>query len=336
MFGEMKYYYQFIEGAILGSAVGDALGVPGEFISRNELAKNPITDMIGGGVHDQLPGTWSDDTSMTLCAIDSIIECGIDFNDQMQRFTDWLWNASNTAREEVFDVGGATKQAIFRFAKNTPALECGGLAENACGNGSLMRIMPTALYLVGQYGNCTLDDRTSNIIHNTSKCTHGHLRCQMACGIFCSVVFQLCCGGNLRNATLFGIRSALAYYRKRPDFAVVYDDFSNLDTIETWEENNVMSTGYVVHTLQASLWCLLKTSGYAECVLKAVSLGEDTDTTAAVAGALAGLWYGAKQIPKKWAENTAKYGEIKAKTKKFYYACLKNTKTGRSSSEFTP
>jgi ADP-ribosylglycohydrolase len=97
-----------------------------------------------------------------------------------------------------------------------------------------------------------------------------------------------------------------------------------------------MSTGYVLHTLQASLWCLLKTSGYAECVLKAVSLGEDTDTTAAVAGALAGLWYGAKQIPKKWAENTAKYEEIKAKTKKFYYACLKNTKTGRSSSEFTP
>lgn len=336
MFGEMKYYYQFIEGAIMGSVVGDALGVPGEFMSRGELAKNPITDMIGGGAHNQLPGTWSDDTSMTLCTMDSLIACGIDFEDLMQRFCDWLRNASNTARGEVFDVGGTTSQAIFRYTKNIPALDCGEDSEHACGNGSLMRIIPTALYLVGQYGNCTLDDRTANIIHNTSKCTHAHLRCQMACGIFCSVVFQLCCGGNLRNATLFGIRSALAYYQKRPDFAAVYDDFSDLDTIEAWEENNVMGSGYVLHTLQASLWCLLNSSGYAECVLKAVNFGEDTDTTAAVTGALAGLWYGAKQIPKDWAEKTAKYEQIRGKTKLFYYACLKNTETGRSASEFTP
>lgn len=336
MFGEMKYYYQFIEGAIIGSVVGDALGVPGEFMNRSELSKSPITDMIGGGAHNQLPGTWSDDTSMTLCTMDSLIGCGIDFDDLMQRFSDWLWNASNTAREEVFDVGGTTKQAIFRYVKHTPALECGETSEYACGNGSLMRIIPTALYLVGQYGNCTLDDRTANIIHNTSKCTHAHLRCQMACGIFCSVVFQLCCGGNLHNATLFGIRSALAYYQKRLDFADVYDDFSNLDTIETWEENNVMSTGYVLHTLQASLWCLLNSSGYSECVLKAVNLGEDTDTTAAVAGALAGLWYGAKQIPKNWVESISKHEQIQERTKQFYYACLKNTETGRSASEFTP
>ena len=113
MFGIMKYFYQHIEGAILGSVVGDALGVPGEFMSREELREKPITDMIGGGAHEQLPGTWSDDTSMTLCTIDSIIEKGIDYDDQMYRFADWLWSASNTARDEVFDVGGATKHAIF-------------------------------------------------------------------------------------------------------------------------------------------------------------------------------------------------------------------------------
>lgn len=336
MFGEMKYYYQFIEGAIMGSVVADALGVPGEFMSRHELSKKPITDMIGGGAHNQLPGTWSDDTSMTLCTMDSLIACGIDFDDLMQRFSDWLRKASNTAREEVFDIGGTTRRAIVCYENHTPALDCGETSEYACGNGSLMRIIPTALYLVGQYGNRTLDDRSADIIHNTSKCTHAHLRCQMACGIFCSVVFQLCCGGDLRNATLFGIRSALAYYGKRPDFAVVYDEFSNLDTIQTWEESDVMSTGYVLHTLQAALWCLLNSSGYAECVLKAVNLGEDTDTTAAVAGALAGLWYGAKQIPEGWAQVTAKYEQIQERTKRFYYACLKNTETARSASAYTP
>ena len=150
MFSDMKHFYHAVEGAILGSVVGDALGVPGEFMTREELEKNPIIDMIGGGAHEQLPGTWSDDTSMTLCTIDSIIEKGIDYDDQMYRFADWLWSASNTARDEVFDVGGATKHSIFRYMKKTPALECGELAENTCGNGSLMRIMPTALYLVQQ------------------------------------------------------------------------------------------------------------------------------------------------------------------------------------------
>jgi len=332
----LKSYYEAIEGSILGSVVGDALGVPGEFMEREELQMNPITDMIGGGAHNQLPGTWSDDSSMTLCTVDSIIEKGVDFEDQMYRFADWLWSASNTARDEVFDVGGATKHAIFRYMKKTPALECGELAENTCGNGSLMRIMPTALYLLGQYECRDLDDEIAEIIHNTSKCTHAHLRCQMACGVFCSVVFSLSCCGHLYNAVVGGIASALKYYREKPEFAGVYDDFTNLLDIGKWSEDQVHSTGYVLHTLQAALWCLLTTSGYVECVLKAVNLGRDTDTTAAVAGALAGFWYGEKEIPVKWAETTAKYDEIKQKMKPFYYACREGIQASRPQDEYYP
>lgn len=287
--------------------------------------------MIGGGVHSQLPGTWSDNTSMTLCTIDSIIDCGINYDDRMERFADRLWSASNTARDEVFDVGGITKHAVFRYMKRTPALECGETAENTCGNGSLMRLMPTALYLVGQYGNWKLDDRAAEIIHNTSKCTHAHVRCRMACGIFCSVVFQMTCGGDLHNAVMGGILSALDYYRNKPEFAAVYSEFKSLSQIAQWSGSKIESTGFVLHTLQAALWCLLATEGYAECVLKAVNLGEDADTTAAVAGALAGLWYGERQIPKGRIHATAKYDEIKP----FYHACLKNSATGRSACEFT-
>ena len=318
-------YKEYVEGAILGSVVGDALGVPGEFMTREELRANPIAEMIGGGAHGQLPGTWSDDTSMTLCTIESIIEKGIDYDDQMYRFADWLWNASNTARDEVFDVGGATKHAIFRYMKKTPALECGELAENTCGNGSLMRIIPTALYIVGKYENAELDDRAAEIIHNTSKCTHAHIRCQMACGVFCSVVFQMTCGGYLPNTVKAGILSALQYYQKKPEFASVYHDFESLADIENWTEVEVQSTGYVLHTLQASLWCLLTTSCFNECVLKAVNLGDDTDTTAAVAGALAGLWYGEEQISREWAKETVKYEAIKDLTERFCYACLKSS-----------
>ena len=108
-------FCSLVEGTILGSVVGDALGVPGEFMEREELKAFPIRDMIGGGAHDQPAGTWSDDTSMTLCTIDSLIETGINYEDLMYRFADWLWSATNTARDEVFDVGGATKHAIFRL-----------------------------------------------------------------------------------------------------------------------------------------------------------------------------------------------------------------------------
>lgn len=315
--------YRMFEGAILGAVVGDALGVPAEFMTREELRSAPITGMVGGGAHGQLPGTWSDDTSMTLCTMDSIIARGIDYEDQMERFGDWLWNATNTARDEVFDVGGATKQAVFRYAKKTPALECGERAENSCGNGSLMRIMPTALYLVGRYGNEVLDDRAAEVIHNTSRCTHAHARCQMACGVFCAVVFRMMRGGELRGAVQEGIVSALDYYRGKPEFAGVYAEFKSLVEIEKWSEAEVESSGFVLHTLQAALWCLLTTEGYAQCVQKAVNLGEDTDTTAAVAGALAGLWYGEGQIPREWAGVTAKYEEIKSRVKMFYWACVK-------------
>lgn len=314
--------YQYFEGAILGAVIGDALGVPAEFMSREELRKKPVRDLIGGGAHNQPAGTWSDDTSMILCTMDSIIDKGINYDDQMQRFSRWLWDAENTAHDEVFDVGGTTKHAIFKYVKKIPALECGETAENTCGNGSLMRIMPTALYVLGQYESEKLDDRTVDIIHSTSKCTHAHPKCQVACGIYCSVVFHLSKGGKLEDAVSTGIESALQYYRSKEEYAAVLPEFESLREIGKRSEEDIRSTGYVVHTLQAALWCLLNTKGYPQCVLRAVDLGDDTDTTAAVAGALAGIWYGAKHIPAVWELKTAKCEEIKARIKRFYVACI--------------
>lgn len=307
-----KNLLDLVEGGILGSVIGDALGVPGEFLSREELLADPITDMRGGGAHGQPAGTWSDDTSMILATVDSLICRGLDFDDQMRRFSEWLWDAKYTARGEVFDVGSATKQAIFNYVKGMPAMECGERSDFGCGNGSLMRILPTALYLVGQREDARLDDRTAAVIHGTSACTHAHPRCQMACGIYCSVVFHLCGGGDLRAAVRAGVRQALAYYRDKPAFAHVFGGFESLTTVENWLEEQVESTGYVLHTLQAALWCLLTCEDYASCVRKAANLGRDTDTTAAVAGGLAGLWYGEGAIPREWTAVTARYDEIRA------------------------
>lgn len=314
---DKELFLQKVRGAVFGFVVGDALGVPVEFTSREERMEDPVANMRSGGVHGQAAGTWSDDTSMTICVMDSLIEKGIDYEDQMRRFEDWLLHASNTAHDEVFDVGGAVKSAIFRFAQGTPALECGGKEDYSCGNGSLMRMLPTVLYLIGNDGDFRINDRAAEIIHTSSQCTHAHKRCQMACGIYAGVLFRMAAGGNLADAVKNGILDALSYYGKREDFAGVCDEFEGLETIGGWEGERISGSGYVVHTLQASLWCLLTTDGYAECVLKAVNLGEDTDTTAAVAGSLAGLWYGYQAIPRDWIMALAKNDEIDELCRRF-------------------
>ena len=301
---------EVIRASVLGFAVGDALGVPVEFLSREELAEKPVTDMQNLGTHEQPAGTWSDDTSMTLCSMCSLTEMGIDYEDQMQRFEDWLWKAEYTAHGEVFDVGGTTRQAIFRFAKGTPALDCGERAEYACGNGSLMRMLPTALYLFFGMDKTKLDDEAANVIHLSSACTHAHPRCKMACGIYADVLFHLLSGEHLQSAVAEGVKHALAFYEGKPEFAQELPSFESLKNIRLWSEKQISGSGYVIHTLQAVLWCLLTTSGYSECVLKAVNLGEDTDTTAAVAGSLAGAWYGMTQIPEAWLQQLAKHDWI--------------------------
>lgn len=278
--------------AIIGFAVGDALGVPVEFRSREELLADPVTDMTGGGTHGQTAGTWSDDTSMTLCVMRSIIEKGVDIDDQMKRFEDWLRNGTDTAHGEVFDIGGTTKASILRCAKGVPASECGETADYCCGNGSLMRILPIALYIAGKYDILKIDDNAADIIHRSSKCTHAHPRCLMACGIYASVVYNMFRCTRLQDAVHLGVSDAMSYYKNLDEFVEVFNDFKELEDICSRGEESVQSSGYVLHTLAAALWCLLNTDCYAECVLKAVNLGEDTDTTAAVAGGLAGLWYG--------------------------------------------
>lgn len=133
---------------IIGLAIGDAMGVPVEFISRQEIARNPVVTMREYGTHHQPVGTWSDDTSLTLALMDSIVERNkIDYADIMDRFSNWLMYNDYTATGEVFDVGNSTSRAIMNYGRGMNPLECGGISEYENGNGSRMRILPVAFYL---------------------------------------------------------------------------------------------------------------------------------------------------------------------------------------------
>lgn len=287
---------------VMGLCVGDALGVPVEFTHRETLKENPVVGMRAYGTYNQPAGTWSDDTSMTLCLADSLIR-GLDYRDIMERFLAWLNEGAYTPYGKAFDAGNTTKKALYKFSRGATPLECGGTDERDNGNGSLMRILPILFHLRSVYGPGFYDiDEAFDIIHNISALTHAHKRSQIACGIYVSIASALMEGKDLKTHVETGIRRAMQYYIGQARFShelhhyerLAHEGFNRLD------EADIRSSGYVVDTLEAAVWCLLNTGSFEECVLKAVNLGEDTDTVAAVAGGLAGLYYGYESIPGQW------------------------------------
>ena len=309
-----------IISGIFGLCFADAVGVPFEFRSRESLAHSPATGMCGYGTYNQPPGTWSDDTTMTLCLLDSLSN-GLDYTDIMQRFLSWLKDAKYTPHNEVFDVGRTSREAISRFAKGVPPLLCGGASEHNNGNGSLMRILPLVFYLHSRFGQDFFENEEAvTAIHNISALTHAHKRSQIACGIYLSIAAMLLGGTQLKYAFNLGVSRAWRYYSEHTEYTGELKHYERIHAPDfaAIPENQIKSSGYVVDTLESALWCLLNTDSYEACILKAVNLGEDTDTTAAVAGGLAGMYYGYDAIPKRWREKIAKNEYITGLCTAFY------------------
>lgn len=293
---------------MLGLIVGDALGVPVEFMSRTELMKNPVTGMREYGTHHQPMGTWSDDSSMALAELDSIRTVGtIDYTDMMERFSRWCMHGEYTPFGEVFDIGIATSRALMNYAKGIAPLESGGKTEWDNGNGSLMRILPVCLYLFERQKKvCTSENESIYIIHAVSALTHAHVRSQMACGIYYFLVKAILEEeGSLENRLQKGMDRAYQYYRQDLSNHRELENYKRLADLSEFKETpkeGIKSSGYVVDTLEAAVWCLLHSHSYKETVLMAVNLGEDTDTIGAVAGGLAGLYYKEEGIPQEWTQ----------------------------------
>ncbi len=270
-----------VYAGILGLVVGDALGVPVEFQKRGAFR---VTDMTGYGTYNQPPGTWSDDSSLTLATLESLGRLGrIDPEDIMQNFVLWLEEGKFTPYGEVFDVGVGTRRAILRYADGTDAQACGGTSHMDNGNGALMRILPLAFL-----------PHTPQEVRQVGRLTHAHEISQTACGLYIHLAEILLTGMPLQDAM-----ASLAQLSP----VTQTEEFRRIAWIGRLSRDEIRSSGYVVDTLEAALWCLWTTGNYRDCVLAAVNLGEDTDTVAAVAGGIAGLYYGtggANGIPEEW------------------------------------
>ena len=291
--------------ALWGVIIGDALGLPVQFSDREELDNNPVTTMIGYGTFNQPKGFWSDDGALTLATADALSQ-GSSLPLIMESFAAWLFLGAYTQDGVAYDMGQTTLTAIKRYQRGMPVDRCGGRTLYDNGNGSLMRILPVVFYLrVKYFSGFMKHPQARQFLHDISALTHAHPIAQIACGIYASVADALMDGSVIPKAINDGVHRALDIYRSDPLFkphVSLYEALSDSDKLKQKNRSRIRSGGYVVETLEASLWCLLTTSSFREAVLKAVNLGHDTDTTAAVTGGLAALAYGPESIPGEWIE----------------------------------
>jgi len=307
-----------IRAALLGLALGDALGVPVEFIGREARRRDPVAGLRGYGSHQQPPGTWSDDSSLTFCLAETLARPGglaaaPDLVDFGRRAINWLDNGYWTAHGEIFDVGNATRAAIQSLRQGIPPSQAGPRSELDNGNGALMRLLPLVFHQTWQAENLDLSAAWA-LTEVVASVTHGHPRSTLGCWLYLLVARGLTRGlipaaayeqmQTLANQWLHAKARGPVFY-EWPKYGDVLDG-----TLPNRPEPEIKSSGYVVHTLEAALWCLLTHDTYAATVLAAVNLGDDTDTTGAVAGGLAGLAYGEAGIPAEWLAGLARRADI--------------------------
>ena len=293
---------------LLGTVIGDALGLPVQFLDREVIAKNPVTTMVGYGQFDVPAGTWSDDSSLSLCLAESLCN-GYDLNDISNNFIKWMFEGYWTPFNKAFDIGNTTYFAIVNLRNGISPHLAGMDRERDNGNGSLMRILPLVPYII----NMEEEDRF-RIIGEVSSLTHRHPRSILACISLCEFAIQYINLQSIEKAYQTMQQTMLQLLKKemfieedipfKRFVGLSYEEFKNI------ELKDIHSTGYVIDTLEASLWCVFNTTNYKDATLKAVNLGDDTDTVGAITGGLAGIIYGYDTIPSEWLEVLARKDDI--------------------------
>lgn len=304
--------------AVMGVVVGDALGCPVQFWTRDQIAREPVTGMRGYGTYNMPVGTWTDDGSMTLAILDSLQRCqGYDLTDIMKGFVRWNRDGEYTPFGEAFDQGLTCTEGLSNFEYGMDVYSCGRADANANGNGSLMRTAPICLYAYDGVKSGNLSEAEAiQQIHEVSGLTHNHLRAKIACGLYYFMMKaildnRVSSGNENENSQSFleilqkGLDEGFSFYgkdiRNLPQLAY-YGRLRSLEELYRVPADEIRASGYVVDSLEAAVWSLITTGTFADSLLKAVSLGEDTDTVAAISGGLAGLWYGYDQIPQEWLD----------------------------------
>ncbi|WP_283678858.1 ADP-ribosylglycohydrolase family protein [Lentilactobacillus sp. Marseille-Q4993] len=292
-------------------AIGDALGVPIQFKKRQSLFKNPVSKMTGHGAFDLPAGVWSDDTSLTVASLNSLTY-GFNLNDLMLRYSNWYKFGHYTPLGKSFDIGRTTMNAIEKFNQGTPPELCGGETEEDNGNGALMRLMPLSFYLLNKYPDYSFDDTICEYVEKFTSVTHRHKRSLIASSILTNVIIRVIMNPN-KYAMLHAITEVLDYYAEKPGYSYELTFFTGFDKADFYRIPNekVISSGYVIDTLQSVFWCLMNSEKYESAVKKAINLGNDADTIGSITSMLASVLYAPVSFPSDWLTNLKGRNELK-------------------------
>jgi ADP-ribosyl-[dinitrogen reductase] hydrolase len=283
-----------IEGGLIGMLGGDALGVPFEFRAASRIPPREQIEFAPPHGYDRAhrrvpPGTWSDDGAQALALLASLLKHGrLDVEDFARRLVDWQDNGYMAVDGMVFDCGIQTGNALNNLRGGVPAREAGPRDERANGNGSLMRVLPLALWHQGTDAELAADAALQSLP------THGHPRSQVCCALYCLWARRIMQGG--RDPWTEAIATARALYPEGSDERRELEWSIRPDEMGTVTGNG---SGYVVDCLRSACWAVAQ-GDYETVVKAAIGLGTDTDTTACVAGGIAGLREGVHAIPERW------------------------------------
>jgi ADP-ribosyl-[dinitrogen reductase] hydrolase len=287
---------QRIHGAIYGLLIGDAVGVPYEFNSPDALPPIELIDMIPPQnfprTYPSVPiGTWSDDGAQALCLLASLIHCNeFDDHDFMNRICNWYQYGYMAVDSKIFDVGIQTSDAIQRYLTGVPLPQVAKNDERSNGNGALMRVLPLALWHQGS------DEQLVCDAFAQSHITHAHIRSKLCCAIYCLWARNILKGQTINQAWNTSKQYMFQYCQKMPETLYELEHYIYVEN-----KDKPKGTGYVVDCLNSAYYALQENE-YSKIIKKAISLGNDTDTTACVAGGIAGLYYGLNAIPNEWKQ----------------------------------
>ncbi|WP_065501306.1 ADP-ribosylglycohydrolase family protein [Burkholderia stabilis] len=280
-------------GAMLGLAIGDALGTTLEFSSRDSAT---VTDIVGGGPFHLKPGDWTDDTSMACCLAYSLVRArGFDPEHAMLAFSYWYRFGAYSPTGECFDIGGTTRAALDRFLKTGNAFS-GDSDPHSAGNGSLMRLAPVVLFYTNDF------EKVVHFAAESSRLTHGADEAVDACRFLAALMWGAFSGFS-KEEILSDRFSPLPGYWDRHPLAPAVERIAH-GSYKNKTRDEISSTGYVIDTLEAALWAFYNNDRFESGMLAAVNLAGDSDTIGAVFGQIAGAYYGETGIPVRWIVNT--------------------------------
>lgn len=287
-------------GALIGLACGDAIGTTVEFSPRGSFS--PVTGMTGGGPFQLKPGQWTDDTSMALCLAESLAERNaFDPLDQMGRYLNWWQWGYLSSTGTCFDIGNTVRAALTAFQISGHPY-AGPSDPETAGNGSLMRLAPIPMF------GFRCPELIPRLAADSSRTTHGAAEAIECCQLLATLMYG-CLAGQDKHELL---NSAEHQFHQAKVIALASGSFSSKGYPE------LVGSGYCIESLEAALWCFFHTDSFEEAVLAAVNLGNDADTTGAIAGQLAGAYYGASAIPPEWRAQLAMRDEIEALAIRLY------------------